>query len=120
MSAFFLDDPQPSVQWVLGKTKTRRKEQCSTRTEFGGVFRIEDPPDLAEKLSAYSQVLCSAFETAGGTIWACDSTSEDAIQEYGVLRPDGDHYRQVESITVSWCDAAKLERFILEVDQGLQ
>ena len=42
-----------------------------------------------------------------------DSTCEDAIQEYGVLRQAEDGtWRQVESITVSWCGLDKLRYYI--------
>jgi hypothetical protein len=47
-----------------------------------------------------------------------DSITEDSAQEYGVLRPDGNGYRQVESITVSWCDAERLGAYIEQADRG--
>jgi hypothetical protein len=31
-----------------------------------------------------------------------DATSADGAQEYGVLRADGDHYAQIESLAFSW------------------
>ena len=65
-----------------------------------------------------SWTLCTAFETSAGSIWANDSITEDSAQEYGALRPDGDGYRQVETITVSWCDAAKLRAYIDQADRG--
>lgn len=89
-----------------------------------GVVPAEDPQDLATKLTEMSWTLCSAFETAAGTIWVNDSTNPDALQEYGVLRsrpgPDGSQvWQQVESITVTWCSQEKLRSYIEEADTGL-
>lgn len=83
-----------------------------------GVKRYEDPAEMVEALSSMSWTLCTALETSAGTIWVNDSITEDSAQEYGVLRPDGDGYRQVETITVSWCDAAKLRAYIDQADRG--
>lgn len=85
-----------------------------------GVTPCETTEELVDKLAAHSWTLCTAFETKAGIIWANDSTNEDAIQEFAVLQPRADGgYAQVESITVSWCDAAKLGRYIREADSGV-
>ena len=84
-----------------------------------GIARCEDTGELAAKLTEQTWTLCSAFQTAGGTIWANDSTCEDALQEYGVLRQAEDGaWRQVESITVSWCGHDKLRVYIDQADAG--
>jgi len=84
-----------------------------------GIARCEDAGELAGKLTEQTWTLCSAFRTAGGTIWANDSTCEGAIQEYGVLRRDEDGaWRQVESITVSWFGRDELRSYIGQADAG--
>ena len=51
-------------------------------------------------------------------LWLNDSTSPDAVQEYAVVRcpvsPDGE-YRQVESITVGWCNRQELLNYIRQI-----
>ena len=82
-----------------------------------GVVPCEDAEELALKLTEQTWTLCSAFRTAGGTIWVNDSTTEDALQEYAVLRRgDGGGWDQVETITVSWCSPAKLRADIERAD----
>ena len=84
-----------------------------------GVAPCEDADELAAKLADQTRTLRSAFRTARGTIWANDSTCEDALQEYGVLRQTEDGtWCQVESITVSWCDREKLRGYIDQADAG--
>lgn len=75
------------------------------------VTTITDPDELAEKLQRYSWCLCAGFRYKD-TLWLNDSTSEDAIQEYAVVRLPGRD--QVESITVSWCEGSRLRRYIEE------
>ena len=82
------------------------------------VSRCEDAAEQAEKLEQHTWCLCSAFETAAGTLWANDATSPDGAQEFAVLRPDSAGWRQVESITVSWCDAAKIASYVRLADDG--
>lgn len=90
------------------------------RNRKWGVSRCETTEELVDKLTAYSWTLCTAFETAAGIIWANDTTCADAVQEFAVLRPHADrNYAQVESITVSWCDASKLDRYVREADSGV-
>lgn len=79
---------------------------------------VFSPDDLAEKLSEYSWTTCAGFRSAGGAVWVNDSTCSDALQEYAVLRWLEGAWRQVESITVSWCDVGKLETYAREADSG--
>jgi len=74
--------------------------------------------ELSEALTSMTWCLCTAFQTEGGTIWANDATRADGAQEYAVLRSIDGAWRQVESITVDWCDRAKLLGFAEEVDRG--
>ena len=88
-------------------------------TRIWDVSPAEDPEELAGKLAQQTWCLCSAFETEAGTIWANDSTSPDGLQEFAVLRPEAESWRQVETITVSWCTAAKLAGYIGQADAGV-
>jgi hypothetical protein len=77
------------------------------------VTTITDADELAEKLGRYSWCLCTGWRY-GNTLWLNDSTSEDALQEYAVVRyPE---LEQIESITVSWCKREELLKRIVEYD----
>lgn len=74
--------------------------------------------ELAERLSENTWTLCTAVQTEGGTIWANDSTSADGAQEYALFRLIKNEWRQVESITVSWCTKEKLLGYAERADLG--
>jgi len=98
---------------------TERESRMLHTSRRWGVHLIDDQEELASNLAENDWTLCSAFRTSKGTIWVNDSTSGGALQEYGVLRPlDGGGWRQVESITVSWCDLEKMRSYIEEADAG--
>lgn len=82
------------------------------------VADTEKNNEVVQKLTSLTWTLCTAFETAGGTLWANDSITEDSLQEFGVLRRDGTEWRQVESFTISWCTPEKLRGFIEQADAG--
>ena len=86
--------------------------------------RIWGPPrtvataeELADLLTEHTWCLCSAFEHAG-YLYLNDATSEDGAQEYAVVlkRPDG--FRQIESVTFSWCSKASALEIIDKVVKG--
>ena len=66
------------------------------------------PAQLADRLAKYSWTLCSGFECLG-YLYLNDSTSEDALQEYAVVRKSD--LVQVESITVSWMEPEVIAGF---------
>ena len=72
---------------------------------------------LAAKLKHHTWTLCTGFSYRG-ILWLNDSTSEDAVQEYAVVRLIT--LKQIESITVSWCDHDQLieygQNFALSLD----
>jgi len=71
------------------------------------VYRVTDVSDvdeLATKLTEYDWTTCTAFRL-GDLLLVNDSTGADGAQEYAVVRND----RQIESLTVSWMDAARLK-----------
>jgi len=82
-----------------------------------GVAQCDDLDELARRLTEQTWTLCTAFQTSTGTIWANDSISEDSIQEYAVLRPEADGWRQVESITVGWTSPSELRAYIDRADR---
>lgn len=87
------------------------------------VQQVASADDLADKLLNYNWCGCCGFEL-DGVLWLNDSTSPDALQEFAVVqRPTHDYkeYRQVESITVSWCNREQLLEIIAAVQHdGVQ
>lgn len=84
------------------------------------VAPIATAEELAEKLTQGTWCCCSGFEL-NGYVWLNDATCEDGGQEYAVVRKPTDadpHYRQVESITASWCSQEELLRYIHNVQSG--
>ena len=85
------------------------------------VAPIASAEELAEKLTQSTWCCCSDFEL-DGYLWPNDATCEDGAQEYAVVwKPtDADpNYRQVESITASWCSQSELLRYIHDVHSGI-
>jgi hypothetical protein len=87
----------------------------SRRTFY--VCPVETADELAEKLTAHTWALCTAFRLRDH-LFLNDSTSEDGAQEYAVVHglarfagviagAVGGPAIQVESITFGWCDRAK-------------
>jgi hypothetical protein len=69
------------------------------------VTNVESAEELARTLTEHTWTLCSGFRL-GRYLFLNDPTSEDGAQEYAVFRePAGTskRYRQVKSITFSWC-----------------
>lgn len=67
--------------------------------------------ELTQKLSEMSWCGCTGFEL-DGYLFLNDSTSPDAIQEFAFVKRNGDDFRQVETITTSWCDQDQLLGYI--------
>lgn len=82
-------------------------------------FSIEsyaDPLELASKLTGprgMTWTSCTGFRWSTLTLLN-DSTCEDALQEYAVIR-DG---RQIESLTVSWMEPDRLAAMLRELELG--
>jgi len=66
------------------------------------VAAVATAGELAEKLTAHTWTLCTAFEL-GGYLFCNDSFSENGAQEWAVCK-DG---RQLESVTFSWMTSEK-------------
>ena len=85
------------------------------------VALVATAEELAEKLTKGTWCCCSGFEL-DGYLWLNDATFEDGAQEYAVVRKPTDadpQYRQVESITASWCSQEELLLYIQAVHQGI-
>jgi hypothetical protein len=69
------------------------------------VVRVSSAEDLARILTETTWCCCCGFELAG-YLFLNDATSADGAQEYAVVKrgADGEAWRQVESITFSWCE----------------
>ena len=80
-----------------------------------GVGDIEDLDVLVDKLKEWSWTLCTGFRWRGLLILN-DSTGEDALQEYAIVR-EAD-LMQLESLTVSWYEPAKLKVDLTELADG--
>ncbi len=81
------------------------------------VVPVETAEELAEKLTQYSWCCCNGFEL-DNYLWLNDATGADAAQEYACVRKptaEDPHYRQVESITASWCTTQQMLRYIHDV-----
>ena len=89
------------------------------KSRVWSISECQDQEELTQKLVDGNWTLCTAFRSAKGTIWANDATSESSVQEYGVLRQnEKGQWRQVESITVNWCDIEKLKEYVEQADAG--
>ena len=87
-----------------------------TKRSWGVTRRTRE--ELAELLTSMTWCLCSAFQTEGGSVWANDATSEDGAAEYAVLRFIDGRWKQVESVTASWCSREKLLSYLEQADRG--
>lgn len=60
-----------------------------------------DAASLAEQLTQSTWCCCNGFRL-GGYLFVNDATGPDGAQEYAALKPQGEDYVQVESLTFSW------------------
>lgn len=84
------------------------------------VAPVASAEELAEKLTQYSWCCCCGFEL-DGYLWLNDATGGDGAQEYACVRKpttNDPQYRQVESITASWCTKLEMLRYIHDVQSG--
>lgn len=84
------------------------------------VHSVTDAEDLARKLTESTWTLCTAFEL-NFYLFANDSTGPDGAQEYAVFNARHHtnewKYRQIESITFSWCTFEKARELIQRILQ---
>src|ERR1051325_8099274 len=82
---------------------------------------VASAEELAPMLVGRIWTRCSAFAVMGYEqyLFLNDATSEDGAQEYAVLQrlPSGG-YRQIESITFSWCDEGRGLLYVKQVLAG--
>ena len=60
----------------------------------------------------------NAAPIGAGYLFANDATCEDGAQEYAALKPAGDHYVQIESLTFSWMTQERALNIIRRVLAG--
>ena len=80
------------------------------------IAAAESAERLAEQLTQFTWCGCNGFRL-GDYVFVNDATCADGAQEYGVLREEGDHLVQIESLTFSWMtgeEAATIIRRVLE------
>lgn len=65
---------------------------------------------LEDDLFNYTLVLCTAYKTPAGVIWANNATGINAAQEFAVLVKRQDQLVEVESISTGWCLRDRLTR----------
>lgn len=83
------------------------------------LIAVATAEELAHKLVHYTWTGCQSFGLHG-YIFANDSTSADAAQEYAVLKRFSGEQEllQIESITFSWCDEIRSLALIQQVTAG--
>jgi hypothetical protein len=69
------------------------------------VVPVASPEELARILTGTTWCCCAGFEFSG-YLFLNDATCADGAQEYAVVNrgSPGEGWRQVESITFSWCN----------------
>lgn len=72
------------------------------------IRNVETPAELGVLLTTETHSTWQGFRCQG-LLWLNDSTSMEAIQEYAVVRESTSE--QLESITVSWCDADSIAQY---------
>ncbi len=63
----------------------------------------------------HTRTLCTGFRL-GGYLFLNDSTSEDAIQEYAIVKEDT--RTQVESVTFGWCSPEEALEYVQDAIAG--
>lgn len=87
------------------------------RTRVWTISPTESVEALAEQLTHHTWCCCNGFRL-GKYLFVNDSTSADRAQEYAVLKPCGDKYEQIESVTFSWTSYEQALAFIRQVLAG--
>jgi hypothetical protein len=81
------------------------------------IHAAHDAEELAHKLTQQTWTLCTAF-LLYEYVFLNDSFSEDAAQEYAVVKLGCGWPRIVESITFSWCKETRALELIRRVLLG--
>ena len=82
------------------------------------VGSTDTPEELARKLTESTWCLCNGFEIQG-YLFLNDATGENGAQEYAVVKRCADGtFKQVESITMSWCSFDKALGYIRKAIAG--
>ncbi len=71
------------------------------RQRSWSIAPVDNAETLSKKLTQSTWCGCNGFQL-GRYLFVNDSTSPDGAQEYGVLKPVGKGFAQIESLTFSW------------------
>ena len=87
------------------------------RNRIWTIADVVDAETLAEQLTQSTWCCCNGFRL-GGYLFVNDATGPDGAQEYAALKPLGEDYVQVESLTFSWMTREKALDIIRRVIAG--
>lgn len=87
------------------------------RNRIWSVATLETAETLAEHLTQHTWCCCNGFRL-GEYLFVNDATCADGAQEYAALKPCGDNYVQIESLTFSWMNYERALEIIREVLAG--
>lgn len=71
------------------------------RQRIWTIAPVNDAKTLAAQLTQHTWCCCNGFRL-GKYRFVNDATCADGAQEYAVLKPQGSHFVQIESVTFSW------------------
>ena len=84
------------------------------------VVAVEDPNELARKLTRQTWTGCTGFQHAG-YLFLNDSTGPDGAQEFAVFKKEPEasgKYVQIEGVTFGWMGAAEALQTIRGIARG--
>lgn len=84
---------------------------------WGEPQRVNSLEELAERLAGSGWVPCTAWELPDGRTRLLNDSFGDG-GEFAVIRLIGDEWRQVESITFSWCSREKALAYLEQATAG--
>jgi hypothetical protein len=87
------------------------------RNRIWTITPVADADTLADQLTHFTWCCCNGFRL-GNYLFVNDAICPDGAQEYAVLKPLGDEYVQIESITFSWMNREQALDIIRRVLAG--
>jgi hypothetical protein len=87
------------------------------RKRIWTVVPVEGAETLAEYLTQRTWCCCNGFRLED-YLFVNDATCADRVQEYAALKPVGDHFVQIESLTFSWMNTQQAFDVIRQVLAG--
>lgn len=87
------------------------------RNRIWTIAVVPDAETLAEQLTQSTWCCCNGFRL-GDYLFVNDATGPDGAQEYAALKPVGEDYVQIESLTFSWMNREQALDIIRRVLAG--